>query len=58
MVTFVLVTFGLSPFVHLRNISAVTDPILTNVRDRLARSNQDQGKVKTKARPGKLGYIN
>ena len=30
-VTFVQATFGLVTFVHIRNISAVTDPILTKL---------------------------
>ena len=31
MVTFVQATFVLATFVHIRNISAVTDPILTKL---------------------------
>ena len=49
-VTFVQATFVIVTFVHIRNISAVTNPILTNFRGKLARSSQVQGKVTFRSR--------
>ena len=53
-VTFVQATFVLVTFVHIRNISAVTDTVKGKVN---ARSRQCQGKVKARSRQGQ-GKVN
>ena len=53
-VTFVQATFVIATFVHIKNISAVTDLILTKLGGRLARSRHGQGKVWTKQGQGNV----
>ena len=65
MVTFVQAIYVLATFVHISNISAVNDPILTiKARSRKdlckgkARSGQGQGNVKARSKKSNQGNIN
>merc|ERR1711954_244106 len=53
-VTFVQAIFVLVTFVHIRNISAVTDTVKGKVN---ARSRQCQGKVKARSRQGQGKFM-